>query len=101
MHRVNQDLTGSHCNTLFKLRVELNCYFMKLLAILLLSIASIAVFASVVLLAATLMLGLGIDVPDGWARRGILYVFLHPWLSLASGLLLLVVFGRGIWRLAH
>jgi hypothetical protein len=81
--------------------VELNFYFMKLLAILLLSIASIAVFASVVLLAVMLILGLGIDVPDGWARREILYVFLHPWLSLASGLLLLVVFGRGIWRLAH
>jgi hypothetical protein len=74
---------------------------MKLLAILLLSIASIAVFAGVVLLATTQILGLGIDVPDGWARRGVLYVLLHPWLSLASGLLLLVVFGRGIWRLAH
>jgi hypothetical protein len=74
---------------------------MKLLAILLLSIASIAVLAVVVLLAATLILGLGIDVPNGWARRGVLCVFLHPWLSLASGLLLLVVFGRGIWRLAH
>jgi len=74
---------------------------MKLLAILLLSIASIAVLAGMVLLAATLILGLGIDVPDGWARRGVLYVFLHPWPSLASGLLLLVAFGRGIWRLAH
>jgi hypothetical protein len=74
---------------------------MKLLAILLLSIASIAVLAGVVLLAATLILGLGIDVPDGWARRGVLCVFLHPWLSLASGLLFLVVLGWGIWRLAH
>jgi len=74
---------------------------MKLLAILFLSIASIAVLAAVVLLAATFILGLGIDVPDGWARRVVLYVFLHPLLSLASGLLLLVAFGRGIWRLAH
>jgi len=75
---------------------------MKLLAILLLSIASIAVLAGMVLLAATLIFaGFGIDVPDGWARRGVLYVFLHPWPSLASGLLLLVAFGRGIWRLAH
>jgi hypothetical protein len=74
---------------------------MKLLAILLLSIASIAVLAGVVLLAGTLILGLGIDVPDGWARRGVLYVFLHPWFSFASGLLLLVAFGRGIWRLAR
>jgi len=74
---------------------------MKLLAILLLSIASIAVFAGMVLLAATQILGLGIDVPDGWARRGVLCVLFHPWLSLASGLLLLVVFGRGIWKLAH
>lgn len=74
---------------------------MKLLAILLLSIASIAVLAGVVLIAATQILGLGFDVPDGWARRGVLYVFFHPWLSLASGILLLVAFGRGIWRLAH
>ena len=48
---------------------------MKLLAILLLSIASIAVLAGVVLLAAALILGLGIDVPNGWGRRGVLYVF--------------------------
>jgi hypothetical protein len=74
---------------------------MKLLSILFLSIASIAVFAGVVLLAAMQILGLGIDVPDGWAGRGVLGVLLHPLLSLASGLLLLVVFGRGIWRLAH
>jgi hypothetical protein len=74
---------------------------MKLLAILLLSITSIAVFAGMVLLAATQILGLGIDVPDGWVRRGVLYVLMHPWLSLAFGLLLLVVFGRGIWKLAH
>ena len=74
---------------------------MRLLAILLLSIASIAVLAGVALLATMLILGLGFDVPDGWARRGVLYVFLHPWLSLASGLLLIVVFGRGIWRLAR
>jgi hypothetical protein len=74
---------------------------MKLLAILLLSIASMAVLAGMGLLVATLILGLGIDVPDGWARRGVLFVFLHPWLSFAFGLLLLVVFGRQIWRLAH
>ena len=74
---------------------------MKLLAILLLSIASIAVLAGAGLLVATLILGLGVDVPGGWARRGILFVFLHPWLSFASGLFLLVVFGRQIWRLAH
>jgi hypothetical protein len=74
---------------------------MKLLAILLLSIASIAVLAVVGLLVATLILGLGVDVPDGWARRGVLVVFLHPWLSFAMGLVLLVVFGRQIWRLAH
>jgi hypothetical protein len=74
---------------------------MKLLAILFLSIASIAVFAGVLLLAAMLILGLGIDVPDGWAGRGVLCVLLHPLLSLASGLLLLVFSVRGIWRLAH
>ena len=74
---------------------------MKLLAILLLSIASIAVLAGAGLLVTTLILGLGVDVPDGWARCGVLFVFLHPWLSFAMGLVLLVVFGRQIWRLDH
>ena len=40
---------------------------MKLVAILLLFIASIAVLAGAGLLVATLILGLGVDVPDGWA----------------------------------
>ena len=74
---------------------------MKLFALALLAVASLAVFACLALLAATQVLGLGIDVPDGLARRGIVWVLLHPWFSLSSGLLLLAVFGRGIWRLAH
>jgi hypothetical protein len=67
---------------------------MKLLAILLLSIASIAVLAVVVLLAATLILGLGIDVPNGWARRGVLCVFFA---SMALARLWLII-ARCFWQ---
>lgn len=75
---------------------------MKLLAIIFLSIASIAVLVLLVLLASTFFFaGIGIDVPDGWPRRIVLYAFLHRWLLLAFGLLLLFALGRGIWRLAH
>jgi len=75
---------------------------MRLLGILLLSIASIAVFVGVVLPAATTrILGFGIDIPKGWGRSAAFILLSHPWLSLASGLFLLAVFGSGIWRLAH
>jgi len=75
---------------------------MRLLGILFLSIASIAVFVGVVPpVAATRILGFGIDIPNGWGRSAVFLLLSHPWLSLASGLLLLAVFGSGIWRLAH
>jgi len=41
---------------------------MKLLGIVLLSIASIAVLVGMVLPVAALILGLGIDIPNFWAR---------------------------------
>ena len=76
---------------------------MKLLGIVLLSIASIAVFVGMVLpIAASLILGLGIDIPNSWARSGKVYlILLYPWISLLAGLLLLVVFGWSIWRLTR
>jgi hypothetical protein len=75
---------------------------MKLLGIGLLSIASIIVFITMVLpVAASRILGLGIEVPRSWARSGKVHLILfHPWFSLFVGILLPAVFGWGIWRLA-
>jgi hypothetical protein len=73
----------------------------KTFAILLLSIASLAVLAALILFASIIILGLAIDVPDGWPRHVVVYVLVHPGLSLVTGLLLLGAFGRIIWRLAH
>ena len=59
---------------------------MKLLGIALLFIASIAVFVGMVLPVAALILGLGIDIPNFWARSGKVYlILLHPLVSLAGG----------------
>ena len=75
---------------------------MKLLGIVLLSIASIAVLVGMVLPVAALILGLGIDIPNFWARSGKVHLILsYPWVSLLAGLLFLVVFGWGIWRLTR
>jgi hypothetical protein len=75
----------------------------KLLGVVLLSAASIAVFLSMVLpVAASLILGLGIDVPNFWARTGKVHIVLsYPWVSLLAGMLLLVVFGWGICKLTR
>ena len=76
---------------------------MKLLEIVLLSIAAIAVLVGMVLpVAASLILGLGIDIPNFWVRSGKVYLIVsYPWISLLTGLLLLVVFGWRIWRLTR
>ena len=75
---------------------------MKLLGIVLLSIVSITVLVRLVLSAAPLILGFGIDIPNSWARSGKVYLILaYPWVSLLAGLLLLVVFGWSIWRLTR
>jgi hypothetical protein len=68
---------------------------MKLLGIGLLSIASTIVFITMVLpVAASRILGLGIEVPRSWARSGkVPLIFLHPWFSLFVGVPLLAVFG--------
>ena len=76
---------------------------MKLLGVVLLCIASITVFLAVILpVAATRILGLGVfvSVDTAWGRTFYL-IFSHPWVSLASGLLILAVFGRGIWKLTR
>jgi hypothetical protein len=76
---------------------------MKPLGVVFLSIASIAVLVGMVLpVGAGLILGLGIDIPNFWARSGKVYFVLsYPWVSLIAGLLLLVVFGWSIWRLTR
>jgi hypothetical protein len=76
---------------------------MKLLEIVLLSISSIAVLLGMVLpVAASLILGLGIDIPNFWVRSGKVYLIVsYPWISLLAGLLLLVVLGGRIWRLTR
>ena len=76
---------------------------MKLVEIVLLSIASIAVLVGMVLpVAASLILGLGIDIPNFWARSGKVYLILsYPRVSLLAGLLLLVVFRWSIWKLTR
>ena len=76
---------------------------MKLLGITLLSIASLAVFASMVLpVMGSLVLGLGIEIPSFWARIGNPhFILLYPWVSLLVGVLLLAVLGWGIWKLAR
>jgi hypothetical protein len=76
---------------------------MKLLGIALLCIASLAVFASMVLpVMGSLVLGLGIEIPSFWARIGKPhFILLYPWVSLLVGVLLLAVLGWGVWKLAR
>lgn len=75
---------------------------MKLIGVLLLCITSIAVFLGMVVPAAALALGLGIDIPSSWARSGkVLLVYSHPWIFLIIGTTLLVVFGWGVWKLTR
>ena len=73
---------------------------MKPLVIVLLSVASITVFVGLVLPVASLILGLGIEIPGFWVRAGKLHLIaLYPLISLMTGLLLLAIFGWGIWKL--
>jgi len=73
----------------------------KLVGVALLCIASVAVLLGVVgPIALSLIAGLGIQVPQFWARSGrVFLVASYPWVVLVAGVLLLVVFGWGIWRL--
>jgi hypothetical protein len=78
-------------------------YFIKLLGIVILCVASLAVLLAVVLpLAASLFLGsgVGIDVLFS-ARVWLVFVFSNAWFSLVLGLGMVIVFGWAVWRLAR
>jgi hypothetical protein len=76
--------------------------FIKVLGILILCIASVAVLLAVVLPIAALFLGpgVGIDVPFS-AKVWLVFVFSYPWFSLVLGLGLVIVFGWAAWQLAR
>jgi len=75
---------------------------MKLLGIALLCIASLVVLLRVGVPAACLVLGLGIDIPNTWARSAkVLFFYWHPWVYLLVGMLLLALCGRGALRLVR
>jgi hypothetical protein len=75
---------------------------MKPLGIVLLSIASITVFVGLVLPVASLILGLGIEIPSFWVRVGKPHLIAsYPLISLITGLLFLALFGWGFWKLLH
>jgi hypothetical protein len=76
--------------------------FIKVLGIVLLCIASLAVLLAIVFLTAAFVLGLGIDVPDSpLLGKVFLLAYSYPLFSLFAGLALLIVFGRAAWRLAR
>jgi hypothetical protein len=70
----------------------------KALAIMLLCIVSIAILLKVVVPAASLVLGLGIDLPKTWARK-FLFLYSHPLSSLLVAIFLLVLSAWGVFRL--
>ena len=78
----------------------------KGLGIALLCVASVAVLLAGVVPAAILLLGLasgiGIDIHNPWARsEKILFFYSRPWVPLLVGMLLLALFGWGIWKLTR
>jgi hypothetical protein len=74
--------------------------FVKVLGIVLLAVAWLAVLLTVVLPMAALVLGLGIDVPRFLARSGrILLVYSHSWFSLFIGLGVLIALGLAAWHI--
>ena len=75
---------------------------MKLLGIALLCIASLVILLRVVLPAACLVLGFGINIPNTWARSTkVLFFYSHPWVSLLGGMLLFALCGWGALRLVR
>lgn len=72
----------------------------KITGIVFLCVLSIAVLLVVIIPAVSLVLGLGIDVPNVWARSGkILFFYSRPWIPLLLGILILVLCGWGALRL--
>jgi hypothetical protein len=82
-------------------QVQVN--FIKVLGIVILCIASLAVLLAVVLPITGIFLlgpGVGIDLPFS-AKVWPVFVFSYPWFSLVLGLGLVIVFGWAAWRLAR
>jgi len=76
--------------------------FVKVLGIVLLAVAWLAVLLTVVLPMAALVLGLGIDAPRLLARSGrVFLVYSHPWFSLFIGLGVLIALGLAAWQIAR
>lgn len=73
---------------------------LRIFGIAILCALSIAVLLKAIIPAACLVLGLGIDVPDAFARsRNVLFFYAHPRASLIVGLLFLALLGWGLLRL--
>jgi hypothetical protein len=72
----------------------------KVLGIAILCVLSIALLLRVVVPAAAMFLGLGIDVSNNWQRswRSV-FVYSHPGVSLFIGIVLLYLFCWGVVRL--
>ena len=76
--------------------------FIKLLGVVLLCIASLAVLLAIASIAAAFFLGLAIDISGSpLLGRVLLLAFSYPLFSLFAALALLIVFGRVAWRLAR
>ena len=74
----------------------------KALGLVLLCIASLGLLLGVVIPSASLVLGLGISIPNNWAQSGkVLFFYAHPWIPLLVGILLLAACGWGVFRFAR
>lgn len=71
---------------------------MKGLGIAVLCVVSLSVLLVGVVPAVSLLLGLGIDIPRS---KTVVFVYSRPWLPLVASLLLLTLFGWGIWTLTR
>ena len=75
--------------------------FIKVLGVVLLCIASLAVLLAIAFLTAAFVLGLGFDIPGSPLLGKIfLLAFSYPLFSIFAGIALFIVFGRAAWRLA-
>ena len=76
--------------------------FIKVLGVVPLCIASLAVLLAIAFLTAAFVLGLGNDVPASpLLGKVFLLASSYPLFSLFAGLALFIVFGRAAWRLAR
>ena len=61
---------------------------------------SIGVFLAIVVPAASLLFGFGIETPNVWPGfRNVLFLYSHLWVPLLVGILLLTVCGWAVWKL--